>query len=347
MVECPSRLNSVSVGGNSQCVTFGKYQLVGHGVPTSDSCGKYLHVKGCLREDLHKGVRLDGKDYTGKMYGRLVHCCCHKPSCPICYKGWASRQGHRIEARLAGASRLFLSEPEHFVVGIPSVDVGLDYEVLRAKVVEALYARDILGGCLIFHGFRYADRKESMRKHVPFGWRRSVHWHCLGYLRGGYARCRSCPKRASASASVCAGCHGFEAHTRELYQKDGFIVKVAEDREGNVGKRISMFWTSWYLLEHSTIRTDVKRPHPLTWWGTCSYRRLHVKVEKHKDVCPICGEPLVKLIHCGERRIVVDRDSPDYVSHFTEDLYDKDGLANWCEASSGAYGWRSSGSYEE
>jgi len=90
-------------------------------------------------------------------------------------------------------------------------------------------------------------------------------------------------------------------------------------------------------LNHSTIRTNVKRPHACTWFGICSYRKLKVKVEKKKSLCPICGEELVKLHYLGVRHIVKDRDSSDYVGSFLDDLVDNDGSPNWCEALSGSY----------
>jgi hypothetical protein len=40
----------------------------------------------------------------------------------------------------------------------------------------------------------------------------------------------------------------------------------------------------------------------------------------------------------GVRRIVKDRNSPDYVSCFIDDLVDSDGSLNWVEASRGSYG---------
>jgi hypothetical protein len=73
---------------------------------------------------------------------------------------------------------------------------------------------------------------------------------------------------------------------------------------------------------------------------------LKVKVEKRKSLCPICGEELVKLHYLGLRRIVKERDSPDYVGSFLDDLADENGSVNWVEAPSGSYGSFGSGSGE-
>jgi hypothetical protein len=115
------------------------------------------------------------------------------------------------------------------------------------------------------------------------------------------------------------------------FEKDGYIVKV-------MGERKTIFGTACYQLNHSTIRTNVKRPHGCTRFGVCSYRKLKVKVEKKKTLCPICGEELAKLHYLGIMRIVKERGSPDYVRSFIDDLFDSDGSPYWCEASSGSYG---------
>ena len=99
-----------------------------------------------------------------------------------------------------------------------------------------------------------------------------------------------------------------------------------------------MYGTAWYQLNHSTIGINVKRPHACTWFGVCSYRKLKVKVEKRKSLCPICGEKLAKLRYFGDRRIVKQRDLPDFVGSFVDNLIGSDGSLNWCEASSGSSG---------
>jgi hypothetical protein len=70
----------------------------------------------------------------------------------------------------------------------------------------------------------------------------------------------------------------------------------------------------------------------------CSYRKLKVTVKRKKDLCPICGEELVRLHYLGVRRIVKVRGSPDYVGSFLDDLVNDDGSVNWCEAPSGSCG---------
>ena len=59
----------------------------------------------------------------------------------------------------------------------------MGYEDLRNKVVKILKSRGVIGGCLIFHGFRYNNVRL---------WYWSPHFHVLGFVLGGYSRCRNC-----------------------------------------------------------------------------------------------------------------------------------------------------------
>jgi hypothetical protein len=116
------------------------------------------------------------------------------------------------------------------------------------------------------------------------------------------------------------------------FEKDGYIVKV-------MGERKTIFGTAWYQLNHSTIRTNVKRPHACTWFGVCSYRRLKVTVEKRKDLCPICQHDLGAIRYFGVKRIVFDRSSSNYKRDSYED-YEEDGRVVWVErvkCGSGSY----------
>jgi hypothetical protein len=276
--------------------SYGDFQLVGHGKVTNDDCGKFSSFYGCVRTDLHDHVGLDGVNYEGKAYVKPIFHSCDKPSCPVCYLSWASREAHKIEARLAeGAKRFGLVE--HAVASIPVKDYGLSYEVLRGKAVKALFVRGVVGGALLFHGFRFNRRKQ---------WYWSPHFHVLGFVLGGYV-CRGCKK-------VCfKGCGKFEDKTRRCNESDGFIVKVLD-------KRKSVFWTAYYQLNHSSLKVNAERFHIATWFGVCSYRKLKVTIEKRKELCPVCGSGLFPLFYYGVKRFVLDRDSPDYRRDSVEDL---------------------------
>lgn len=292
---------------NSSYGTFGNFQLVGHGARTNEKCGTFSSYYGCVRTDLHLFV----EGCKNKGYVQVVHHSCHKPSCPVCYKSWAVREGRALEGRLAEASKRF-GLVEHIVASIPLSSYGLSFEDMRAKTVEALAVRGVVGGVLIFHGFRYDKVRRASAK-----WYWSPHFHVLGFVKGGY-KCRSCVKQ------FCSSCHGFEGHTRRCFEKDGYIVKV-------LGERKDVFRTGYYQLNHSTIRTNVKRPHASTWFGVCSYRKLKVKVEKRKALCPICQNELVKLRYFGDKVWVTDRDAVGFEREFTDGVTDDAGRMVWVE----------------
>ena len=288
--------------------SYGDFELVGHGKQTNSNCGRFVSFKGCIHTELHDKTTLDGENYEGIVYVKKVHASCDKPTCPICYKsGWAVREADRIAQRIKGASKRF-GVAEHIIASVPKSDYGLDFEKLRLKVVKILNARGIVGGVLIFHGFRYRSYDvfnndiRNMR-----GWYWSPHFHCIGFILEGYAQCRRCPKFENKSIYTCAGCSGFEARTRRLFEKDGYIVKVK-------GERKTIMGTAWYQLNHSSVKVGVARFHVATWFGNCSYRKLKVFIEKRKELCPICQHELVTLRYTGNKCFVYNKDSVEYQS---------------------------------
>ena len=127
--------------------------LVGHGAVTSPSCGQFLGYRGCPRTELHDLVTLDGVDYRGKVFARKIHCGCHRPECPVCYKyNWAVRDAKNIAARLGECSQLF-GKVEHIVVSLPMHDYGLSVEASRLKAAKILRSRGVIGGVMIYQIF--------------------------------------------------------------------------------------------------------------------------------------------------------------------------------------------------
>ena len=149
-----------------------------------------------------------------------------------------------------------------------------------------------------------------MRKH----WYWSPHFHVLGFILGGYGRCRCCERKWNC----LKGCGGFDDKSYQLFLKDGYYVKV-------LGKRKTVFGTAWYQLNHASVKKNVKRFHVSTWFGVCSYRKLKVTVEKRKELCPICRHDLIDIRYFGSKHIasVLERDS-------LED-YEEDGRVVWVE----------------
>jgi hypothetical protein len=303
---------------------FSDYRRAGQGEVTRDSCGTWKGFWGCLGEGgKHNHVGLDGVNYSGKVFVHPVYESCDRPSCPICsYKGWSGREARKVKDRFLGASKVLV--PEHIIVSPSKQDWGSDFEALRKKALNAARKRGVIGGCIIPH----KERK-------PYGvWTLSPHFHILGFFKGGL-RCRKCEKFPIACAQVCGNCSGFEALTRRLYDKDGFIVGVAKDKKGLKGERQSVGGTAWYQLNHSSYKVTAKRANVVTWFGTCSYRKLKVVVEKKFAVCPICGDDLKLLEYSGHneeilrlmRRALFSGQNRDFITGLVED-----GVAVWSVA---------------
>jgi len=319
--------------------TFGLYQVVGNGSVTNEKCGTFSTHSGCLRGDLHEGVKLNGEDCTGKGFFRVVLNSCHRASCPECYESWGGREAHKIEGRLLEASKQF-GLVEHFSASVPPERYGLSFDACRKYILEALRVRGIFGGCMIYHHFRWNEHRKC--------WYPSSHFHVLAFLKGGYARCRACVhKKCVGRDKQFLRCDGFEAVTRRCFETDGVIVKVAEDRYGVKAERRSIFDTAQYQLSHASIRTDAKRANAVFWFGTVSYRRFHFKVEKRKVLCPICESELVRvrfvgvvgLMNFGHQCFVTNRHSPLFKREFLFDLVDARGCPLWVEDSV-SYGGR-------
>jgi len=304
--------------------SFGNWQLVGNGGVTNEYCGRFFGVKACSRVELHNRIKyvkvnIDGKEIvkrvTGKVDRKIVLHYCNKPSCPVCYKyGWASRASREIESRLAEASKRF-GLVEHIVATVPPKFYGLSYGVLRHRVIKILRDRGVIGGVLIFHGFRY-----NRIRH----WYWSPHFHVLCFIFGGY-KCRNCKivKEKGKCGIENRGCEGFVNRNYRCYERDGCIVKVASQVENGrrvAGVRKTVGGTAWYQLHHSSIDVTKKRFHVYTYFGVVSYRKLKVTVEKHKDLCRICGHELVWHDYFGSKRLVTDRNDSDFKRVSFEDL---------------------------
>jgi hypothetical protein len=279
-------------------------------------------------------LSLDGKNHTGNVYIKKVVHSCDKPECPVCFKrGWAVREASAIEFRFKEASKSF-GFPEHFTISIPEIDYGLSLPKLKAKVLEVLKKRGVLGGVLIFHAQRYCNRYESIIKNKPFGWYFSPHWHVLGFIDGGY-HCRNCSNFLGNGCIkdrvTCLKCNGFEGRTRRFYDEEGgregagYIVKV-------MGARKTIFGTAWYQLNHATFVRGSKRSVVTTWFGNVSYRKLKLKKDDRikRDVCPICQHELEELVYVGGGVPVGLSGFDCYdVREWEEPFLDYNGLPNW------------------
>ena len=83
--------------------------------------------------------------------------------------------------------------------------------------------------------------------------------------------------------------YGWIMDIRANYVHSGYVVK-------NVGIRKTLAGTLFYQLSHCGV--DGKH-HTVTWFGSLSYNRLHVRYECEDRLCPICRGKLYRLIWVG------------------------------------------------
>jgi hypothetical protein len=291
------------------------YSPVGRGVKSSEFCGRWVSSSVCKNVEGHKGVVLNGVDFTGKLAITHNHMWCTKSSCPVCFaRGWSVREARSIEGRLVEAVNRGLGEVEHVTVSVPVVDRDLPESVLRVKCRNALLDRGVTGACMIFHGYRM-DRERSCLVWSP-------HYHTLGFVEGGFDRCRECHH----SRGDCASCDRLKGREARGFARDGYLVKVHD-------KRKTVFGSAHYQLNHATIKYGIKRFHVVTWYGSVSYRKFKgVKLSSEK-VCPVCQEEMHRCAYVGKQHIVKDVGDADYVPLFADDEFNEVGEPNYIEIS--------------
>ncbi len=283
-------------------VLFSELALVGRGQVTNDKCGKFRGYFGCLLHEKHEGDSVFAYPYFNY---------CDKPSCPECYRyGWAAKEAKVTERRLLAAAEKLGSPVEHIVCSLPKPDYGSSLRESKRKAQEILYSRGISGGLIIPHGNRVDDVT-----HVEYF---SPHFHVLGFIVGGYGRCRNCARKWNC----LEGCGGFDDRNHQLFLKDGYVVKV-------LGERLSVAGTVFYQLHHSSMEYGRKRARVATYFGSVGYNNLGVKCDKPRMLCPECGSQCGAIEYVGSKRLfVIPRFVPTFKGQFMQP-YLVDGVSAW------------------
>jgi len=255
----------------------GPWELAGQHDATNKYCGTFQYYNVCNRVELHNQLDLNGTSHKGEVFVRKVYASCDNPKCRVClHDGYARREADHIAQRVKrgsigyrdakGKFHAGLGTAYHIVVSPPKSDWGLaefHNEKFRAKVKKILIEVGCVGGCMVFHGFAYADYGESIRKGVLQGWSWRPHTHNIAWIHDGYGACRSCTKyvrryrtgggkivEQHGSEIVCKDCSGFESRVRSVGAKHGgYIIKCLDERT-------SIFATAWYALQHCAIKVD-------------------------------------------------------------------------------------------
>jgi len=290
------------------------FSPVGRGVRSSELCGKHLSFVVCKNVEGHEGLSVGGVDCSGKVVVRHKHMWCHKAGCPVCFnRGWSVRGAQSIGGRVEKGVERGFGKVEHITVSVPPEDYHLSEKVLRKKCRSALSVRGVVGGCMIFHGFRI-DRKRGVLVWSP-------HYHTLGFIEGGFDVCRSCVHKRED----CSTCSGFKGREVREFKKDRYLVKVFAERE-------TVFGTAFYQLNHATVRVSAfSRFHAVTWFGVCANRKYASAMLKSEDVCPACGDEMVRCAYVGKRVIARDIGDPNYRAVFVDDEFDECGEPKYPE----------------
>jgi hypothetical protein len=133
-------------------------------------CGS-LGLRGCSNLEAHP-AGVDGRP-PGVHYVQVYRRCCGRAECPTCYEVWASKEAKRAEHRIRAYKPVRYRSPVHVAVSVPSRLYGLEFVKLRVKARQIARKAGLVGGCSIFHPFRFdVESKASY-------W--SPHFHILGY----------------------------------------------------------------------------------------------------------------------------------------------------------------------
>ena len=295
-------------GGGFRC----DYAMVGRDVQTNGQCGKHHRYLKCSQTVLHGEI--NGHDF----YHNNVNNC-HLYRCHVCWKyGWCVTRANMIESRFFTAESLLGIDHklvEHVVASVPRSMYNLSPQAMVREAVAACRRSGVRSGVLILHPFRKDQQRRDLYK--------AFHYHVLGYVDGGYDRCRACVK-----VGCCWTCDGFEGVTRRAHGHlneagvyvcdDGWIVKMATNEAGIAEKRDSIFGTGWYQLEHSGYKIGARHFQIVVWFGVVAKRKFKTEVKRYKFKCPVCGNSLFpsNLPHNCEP-IVANRRERGFLKNFT------------------------------
>jgi hypothetical protein len=286
------------------------YLPVGRLGVTNGECGEHRYFSRCGDVENHHGA-FEGKDVW---HNHVKNC--GRPSCSRCFKyGWAVREANNIDSRFLTADKVLgfaYESVEHLQASVPKECYGLSYAVLCRMGISALKGSGVLGGNTIFHAFR----KDYVARELMF----SPHFHSLGYVKGGY-RCRDCKflrcsRRGRVYCDFEGLCDGFEQVTRRAHVGDGWIVSLAKNERGVVEKRKSLFGTSWYQLEHSSLKVDAVRFQIVKWFGVVSYRKLKTVRHPFDCKCAACGGVMERSFLPSGVGVVSNRGEKGFVKNF-------------------------------
>lgn len=294
----------------------GNFVQAGRGNVASDWCARPKCHRTCHEKEYHKGVVVNGNDFTDKVAVLMQHYWCHRFLCPKCFaRGAAVRGARNAAARLLVASERGYGDVEHGVLSPPRAEWDLPFSLLCKKAQDVARDRGFLGGMFAFHG-RRIDKKH----HVLF-W--SPHFHYLGFVDGGFDVCRECVH----SREDCSSCSHFKGREVRGYAKDGWLVKVEPKRKTIIG-------TIWYILTHISVKVGLRRSHSVRWFGCCGNRKFKGRKPEAVVKCPVCkvsghDSEMTEEQYWGREHSARDISDPHYLKLFAAADFDSEGSPNF------------------
>ena len=286
------------------------YQIVGREPQTTARCGTHRNYMRCGESALHGAI--GGDDYWHNTVNS-----CSSYRCRMCWKyGWAVRRAHMIECRFLTAEKVLglpVSSVEHLSVSAPNYVYDFSPRKMYEAFLSALRRHGCLGGCTILHPFR-KDRKVRDLKI-------SFHYHVLGYVEGGFDRCRECGKYEDFDGCLLSDgsyCDGFVGVSKKSYYSDGWVVSMAKNEAGVVEKRDSVFGSAWYQLEHSGYKTGVRRFRIVEWFGNVARRKFLTEKKRLVCNCAICKSEMKRsFLPSNVAPIPSNRGERGFLKNFT------------------------------
>jgi hypothetical protein len=300
-----TQYDSFPVRGGFMC----PYGIVGREPQTNGFCGKHGRYLKCDETSLHDSI--GGRDFY---HNSVTNC--HLYRCRVCWKyGWCVQRANWIESRFLTAVKVLglpAKNVEHLCASVPKGLYDLSPQEMSREAILALKRSGVIGAVDVLHPFR----KDLKRRDLYL----SFHYHALGYIEGGYDRCRNCIK-----VGHCWDCDGFEGVTRRAHKEDGWIVSLAKNEKGVAEKRSSIFGSAWYELEHSGYKVGVNRFQIVKWWGVVAKRKFKTVLKPVDYRCGVCkGRLKPTFLPLGSEGIVANRGERGFLKDFTLPHVDDD-----------------------
>lgn len=243
-------------------------------------------------DDKFKSVRCPTKKEGHDV--KVIKRGCRKSACPTCWTDYVNREAGKATDKLFELRELYrlaghdLRHPVHFVVSPPAKDYDRPEPELREQARSIAKRAGVVGGCIVFHPYRFKGRDTVEHRAFKFPLKRSQenfragfgqdpkyepHYHIIGFMPD-YDIDR--PFRGLKSSDL-------QAATGWIYKNIG--------RTTRKGLPMNVYGKIQYELTHVGIKPNSRQGCTLTWFGIASGNSLKVTTVKTEEdaICSVCG----------------------------------------------------------